>query len=219
MRTPRDFLSSAGVMVAAALALYGCVSEDNVALQPLGAPVATVDGTYPAAKYEIRVGPSVIGDATVRSEVRAEPEPAIDVRVQLENRSSAPVTVVPSGLELRTARAGPLLVPAPVRVSRTADIDSGQTGAVFLAYPLPAGVAPADVQGIRFDWRVHSASGESCESTDFARVALAEHGDVCPGPHYDGIGGPCAGWEQGVWFGYDNPNNPAMPLSRPPSSH
>jgi len=195
--------------------LTGCGASGAGQFQPRVA-TTSAKATYPASAYKLRVGQQTVGDAKVWSETKQDPERRVDVRVQVRNLSGEPLNIDANQAKLKvtTYREGTLVVPQPTRIEGTATVAPDSTGEVKLAYDLPPGVSAGDVTGFRVVWQVKTPAGaESKHATEFIPTAWEPVGGACPdGQMYASLDA-CRGWVQGQWWGYDNPNDPAMPAS------
>jgi len=202
-------------IVAAGLAAglaAGCSGASQNAFQPV---VVSGRGgaTHPATSYEVRVGQSVVGDATVWTDTKRSASRSVDFRVEVKNRTGAPLAIDTnaSNLAVSTRSDKHVVVPTPTRIQGASTVAPDATGVVSLAYELPDGVGPNDVTGLRLSWLLRTAAGEYRQSTEFVRPYADARVGTCP--DYYGVLGYCWGWDQGQWVGYDNPADPGMPPS------
>jgi hypothetical protein len=148
---------------------------------------------YPSTSYDLKVGSSLLGNATVWSEgatgAATEHEQLLDVQMAIHNATNGPIRldVEKSSVSVvtRDGRNAPLVAPFQIAGSRTAG-PSGSTR-VGLRYALPSGVVASDVARFDFNWRVASASGDYAQSTPFMRTPLPasdsvnDRGYICDG--------------------------------------
>jgi hypothetical protein len=143
-------------------------------------PTGNTGATFSTTAYELRVGPSVVGDAVVWSEGAPVSRPnggeLIDVEMAIHNASTNPIELdlAKSGVNLTAHDGSQSVIGNPARVwgSRTVLPDS--TRRVAIHYALPAGVLADDVASFVFNWHVASVVGDYAQSTAF--VPVPPHG-------------------------------------------
>jgi hypothetical protein len=156
-------------------------------------PAHRPGATYPVASYDLQVGPSVVGRATVWSEGATDASrgdaDVLDVEMAIRNATQAPLEVDVANSRVTVTsgdgRTQSLGNPSRVGGSRTvAPVSSGRVG---LRYALPEGIRAHDVARFEFVWRVASATGDYSQSTAFVRQRVASSDDL------NDRGLPCSG--------------------------
>jgi hypothetical protein len=202
------------LVVTSACLVAACGAETSGGAFRPSVPSGSAGATYAASSYRVEVGANDLGKATVWTEGQRKNR-VIDVRVRVQNESTAPMTLdaEQSTLAVATRSAGTVLVHTPVKVQGVSEVGPDSTTAVNLAYQLPESVATNDVIGFKLNWLLRTKQGDYRQATQFVRAYGTERQGTCPS--YYGALGYCAGWDRGQWVGYDDPNDPAMPLSFP----
>jgi hypothetical protein len=201
-----------GAVVLAAL-IIGCAGESTGAFSP--ATVSSRAGaTHPATTYDVQVGTQRVAQAKVWTEATEKPR-IIDVGLDVRNETNAPlsVDVAHSGLEVTTRNAGTVSLPSPTRVGGSPTAAPSDRTVVKLGYALPDAIPANDVLGYRFEWQLTTNAGSVRKTTDFIRTVAGDRYGACP--DYYGALGYCRGWDDNRWMGYDDPNDPTMPLTVP----
>lgn len=174
-----------------AVSLAGCGSA-TLPFEPVH-PSATVAATYPAAAYELKVGPRALGKAAVWSEgatdVRADGERTLDVEMSIHNASNTPIHLEAARSDVTVTTHDGRTVPlgAPVRVGGSRTVAPVSSSRVGLHYALPAGLVAGDFARFDFNWHVASSAGDYAQSTAFiplpppASDVLNDRGLICNG--------------------------------------
>jgi hypothetical protein len=158
---------------ALALVLFGCESH-IMAFQPVNA--SQVAGfKQPTVRYDLRVGSSVLGSATLWSEGASEEEVGprfFDIGLAIHNTTKSPIRLDIERSQVTAStherRREPLDSAATRSGSET--IAPYSTGRVGLRFALPRGLVATDVEQFEFAWRLESPEGEYKQSTRFAAV-------------------------------------------------
>ena len=158
---------------ALALLLLGCESH-IVNFQPVNAS-GTAGFTHPAIRYDLHVGPSLLGSATLWSEGASEEEAGprfFDVELAIHNAKKSPIRldVENSRVTASTRKRGHESLGSPATQSGSRTIAPHSTGRVGLHFALPRGLIAFDVAEFEFAWRLESEAGDYERSTWFAAV-------------------------------------------------
>lgn len=156
---------------ALALVLLGCESH-MVAFQPVNAS-RTEGIEQPTIRYDVQVGPSVLGTATLWSEGASEEEAGprfFDVHLAIHNTTAAPIRldVEKSRVTASIHERRRQFLGTPASRSGPETIEADSTGSIALRFALPRGLSASDVEQFEFEWRLESAAGDYRQSTRFA---------------------------------------------------
>lgn len=156
-------------------------------------PAHRIGVTYPIAAYDLRVGPSVLGKATLWTEGAKDTSPGdrdvLDLEMAIRNTTQAPleVDVANSRVTVTSGDGQTHSLGNPSRVGGSRTVAPISSGRVGLHYALPEGMRAEDVARFEFAWRVASPTGDYSQSTAFVRQRLVNSDDL------NDRGLPCSG--------------------------
>lgn len=155
-------------------------------------PANRPGATYPVASYDLQVGPSVVGRATVWTEGATDASrgdaAVLDVEMAIHNTAQAPLDVdVANSRVTVTSDDGRTQSLGPSRVGGSRTVAPVSSERVGLRYALPVGMRAHDVARFEFSWRVASPTGDYSQSTSFVRQQIASSDDL------NDRGLPCSG--------------------------
>jgi hypothetical protein len=147
-------------------------------------PAQRPSATYPVAAYDLRVGPSTVGKATVWSEGATDASrgggDVLDVEMTIHNTTQAPleVDVANSHVTVTSSDGRTQSLGNASRVGGSRTVAPVSSGRVGLHYALPEGLRAHDVARFEFTWRVASPSGDYSQSTSFVRQRVASSDEL-----------------------------------------
>jgi hypothetical protein len=146
-------------------------------------PAHRPGATYSVASYDLRVGPSDVGKATVWSEGAtdaAQNGGNLDVEMAIHNTTRAPmqVDVASSAVSVTSQDGRSQSLGAPRRVAGSHTVAPVSSGRIGLRYALPEGMRAHDVARFDFKWRVASAAGDYAQATAFVRRPVVSSDDL-----------------------------------------
>lgn len=176
-----------------AIAAGGCGS----ATQPFGPahPSGSKGAVYSVASYDMKIGPSELGNATVWSEGATgdhnSNQRVLDVQMAIHNTTPNPIVldVAKSDVSVTTRDGHSASLGTPVHLGGSGTVAPESSGRVGLRYALPANTAASDVAEFDFNWRIASSAGYYRQSTRFLPVSPPDTEDVsdrfpsCNGVH------------------------------------
>jgi hypothetical protein len=156
-----------------ALAAAGCGTAKQP-FEPIHAS-GTAGATYPTASYDLKIGTTDLGNATVWSEGAVtgnggDPNGRrLDVQMTIRNATATPLRldVRKSRVDVETHDGKKAALGAPVGLGGSQTVGPETSGRVALQYALPSGMAMSDVKEFYFNWRVASPAGEYQQLTIF----------------------------------------------------
>jgi hypothetical protein len=149
-----------------------------MAFQPVSAS-HTAGFAQPTIRYDLKVGPSTLGKATLWCEgVSEEPgDPRIfDVELEIYNATKDPIRldVEQSRVMASTHKRHRESLGRPSAWSGSEAIAPYFASRVGLRFPLPRSLSTSDVEEFEFVWRLESPAGNYGQSTRFAAVAPSQ---------------------------------------------
>ncbi len=145
-----------------------------MAFQPVNSS-HTAGIEHPTIRYDLHVGPSVLGSATLWSEGASEEETGprlFDVELSIHNTTTSPMRldIENSRVTASTNTRRRELLGTPAKRSGSETIAPYSTGRIGLRFALPRGLNASDIAEFDFEWRLESPEGNYAQSTRFAAV-------------------------------------------------
>jgi hypothetical protein len=169
----RRIARGGSLALALALTPVGCGSQ-TIAFQPVRASVAK-GAVQPAARYDLDVGASTLGNAEVWSRGASDAyagKQIFDVELAVRNTSKSSIRLDPSNtkVKLRTQEGRTASLGGPVKLIGSPTFEPDSSSRLGLHFELPPGVQASDVTEFNFEWHVESPVGALDLSTRFLPV-------------------------------------------------
>lgn len=154
------------------IALLGMVSSGCAATVTRFEPVRSSGAgtTYATKSYELKVGPSPVGEAVVWSEGVAEgsARDVVDVEMVISNATRRPI-----GLDIGASKitvmthGGRVALGKPLRVGGSRQVMPDSSERIGLRYALPSDLRATDLSAFDFEWSINSPAGDVVQRTSF----------------------------------------------------